>query len=151
MMLKSLEVKRRNSSYLTDGQFEIFEDIPMMNIEFNLILKKCDLDREVCSEFGQYAFKDICHEALIEESIISRYFSKLKPHIAGCPVDKGIYNLTGETILKSEFIMSLPIEGCRWKVQLSGNAIDGDKLIRKLFCFSYDLFATKRRIRKNKN
>lgn len=124
-----------NGSFLFEGEVKISEVMPM-NIEVEMGLTRCNVDKTGCIFFHKVYFPRICEKLNVKTSAAYSIIKGVKPK-ANCPFPAAEYKLSNDSSLSLDMFKLLPIDGYYWKLRVIFHEKKGAKHVRKLGCVEY--------------
>lgn len=138
-----------NETLSFTGKIHILELMPM-NIELELGLTRCNIDKTGCNAFDRMIFPRICEKMGTKTSVAYKITKGISP-TPSCPFAIGVYELTNNSSMALDIFKMLPIEGYLWKLQCAFFEKKGPKRVRPIACVEYEVTVVikSRRPRKN--
>lgn len=130
--LTDMKAITTNDTVLLSGRMEILEELPM-NIEMELTLTRCNLDRTGCFFFDKLIFSRICEKMKTKTSVAWKIISGIRPS-PSCPIAIGNYEMMNDSKFSIEMFKYLPLEGYLWRTRYTFYEKSGLKRIRPLSC-----------------
>lgn len=138
----SFEVLSVNGSLVFSGQISILEDRLPMNLEFEISVTRCNLDRTGCVFFDRKIYPKVCEKMSTNTSTAYRVVSGIKPPLQ-CPIKRGLYELDNRSRYTLNLINFIP-EGNLWRGRILFFEKKGVKRYRPIACAEYEVsIATK--------
>lgn len=126
-----------NQSLVFSGQINVLEDRLPMNIEFEVSMTRCNLDKTGCAFFDRKSFPKLCEKMGLRTSVQYQIVNGIKPALQ-CPIKKGQYELNHNSRQSQMMIQILP-EGSLWRGRVAFFEKKGMKRFRPLVCVEYEL------------
>lgn len=129
-------------SFYINGKIEVLSKMPR-NIELELGLTRCNIDKTGCHTFEKMAFPRICEKLTTKTSIAYRIRQAIVPN-PNCPFDLGTYYFTNSSSFSLNTFRMIPLDGYFWKLQCKFHEKNGFKRIKTIACLEIDVsFPTK--------
>lgn len=135
-----------NGTFLFNGKIILSEVMPM-NIEIEMALTRCNLDKTGCNFFSRLYFPRLCEKISVKTSLAYKIVKGINP-APSCPFAVGEYELTNNSTLSLDIFKTLPLEGFLWKLRFIFHEKKGSKRIRATGCIEYEVAVVKKTHRK---
>lgn len=136
-----------NGTIIFTGKVDITEDLPM-NIELEMALTRCNVDKTGCINFDKVIFSRICEKMETKTSVAYNLVRGVVP-VPKCPIKKGHYDIKNDSQMSMEIFKLIPLEGFLWKSKYLFYEKRGTKRFRPLACVEYDAVVVKKIRRKS--
>lgn len=126
-----------NGSLCFNGKIHILELMPM-NIELELGLTRCNLDKTGCNAFDKMIFPRVCEKMGTKTSVAYKITKGITP-TPKCPFTVGVYELTNNSSMSLDIFKLIPLDGYSWKLQCAFFEKKGPKRVRPIACVEYEV------------
>lgn len=126
-----------NQSLSFSGQINVLEERLPSNMEFEISMTRCNLDKTGCVFFDRIIFPKLCEKMETRTSVAYQIVSGIKPALT-CPIKRGQYELEHCSKASRRMIQLLP-EGSLWRGRVVFFEKKGVKRFRPIACAEYEL------------
>lgn len=136
-----------NKTLVFSGKINVLEERLPMNIEFELSMTRCNLDKTGCTFFDRKILPKLCEKMGTKTSFAYQIVNGIKP-TPQCPIKRGQYDLDHNSKFSQQMIQLLP-EGSLWRGRVVFFEKKGVKRFRALACAEYEVSITMKSHRPN--
>lgn len=133
----NMKAVNANDTMYMSGTIEVLRELPM-NVELEISLTRCNLDRSGCFFFDKFIFSRICEKMKTKTSIASRIVNGMHPAFQ-CPIAVGTYAMMNDSKFIIDVFKMLPLEDYLWRSRFVFHEKSGNKRIRPLGCMEYEV------------
>lgn len=113
---------------------------------------RCDLNMTNCERFDTLAINDVCRILNLQNQLWSDFMAHAEPKVT-CPMKKATVKITNANVDLGYFA-HLPLDGHAWafsvKVFKLGAKKRHKRIVRQLFCMTFEIAITKARPERRK-
>lgn len=136
-----------NQTFHISGTIHVSDKMPM-NLELEVSLKRCSIDKTGCRSFGKFVFSRLCEKLTISTSIAYKIAQAVVPTPI-CPFAQRDYEISNGTSYTLNFMNMIPLDGYYWKLHCMFYEKKGVKRIKTISCVQMDVSFSSKSTHKN--
>lgn len=131
-----------NQTFRISGKIHISDKMPT-NLELEIALTRCSIDKTGCVSFGKMSFPRICEKLTTRTSIAYKIGRAIVP-TPQCPFAQGVYEISNSSSYTLNFLNAVSMDGYFWKLCCKFYDKRGSKRFKAVSCVEMDFsFPTK--------
>ena len=109
-----------------------------MNVELEIALTRCSIDKTGCHSFEKMTISRICEKMTTKTSLAYKISQAIVP-TPHCPFAQGLYHFSNTSRFTMQTFGMIPLDGYFWRVRNKFYEKNGIKRVRTIACLEIDV------------